>query len=70
MEYNNWRLLFSSVNLYEVELLKGFLNENQIESIIFNKKDSFYLIGEYELYVHIDNFIIAKHLHETLNERK
>jgi len=70
MQNENWRLLFSSNNLYEVELLRGYLIENQIESVILNKKDSLYLIGEYELYVALENLILAKHLLNKINERE
>jgi hypothetical protein len=37
--------------LYEVELVKGFLEEKGIESKILNQKDSAFLTGDIELYV-------------------
>lgn len=70
MESDNWQLIFSSNNLYEIEFFKNYLIENQIESIILNKRDSLYLFGDYELYVTTENLLIAKHLLNKLNERK
>ena len=48
----NWITIKSSNKLYELELLKGVLNENSIPSVILNKQDSSYLnFGEAELKV-------------------
>ncbi|MCX6231527.1 MAG: DUF2007 domain-containing protein [Bacteroidetes bacterium] len=64
----NWAPIFSSTKLYEIELLNGMLSENDIECFIFNKQDSIYLIGEIELYVHIDNIMKAKQLISKYNQ--
>ncbi len=53
---------------YKAELLKGLLNENEIEAVIINKKDSAYLFGELELYVHVDQVIKARHIIATTGE--
>ncbi|MFZ4400246.1 MAG: hypothetical protein ACOYO1_09445 [Bacteroidales bacterium] len=55
-----WALIFTSDQLYEIELLSGMLEENEIESVIINKQDSAYLIGDIELHIHIDNIMKAK----------
>jgi hypothetical protein len=41
--------------LYEVELVKGFLEEKGIESKILNQKDSAFLTGDIELYVNAED---------------
>jgi hypothetical protein len=44
-----------------VELLKHILKESDIEAIVLNKQDSFYVtIGEIELLVNRDEVIRAK----------
>ncbi|HRY32433.1 MAG TPA: DUF2007 domain-containing protein [Bacteroidales bacterium] len=48
---HNWVMIYSSPSLVEVEIRHGLLRSEDIESIIINKKDSFYLIGDIELYV-------------------
>ncbi len=48
---HNWVMIYSSSSLIEVELRHGLLQCEEIESIVVNKKDSLYLIGEVELYV-------------------
>jgi hypothetical protein len=48
---DNWKMVFSSNSAFEIELLVAVLKENQIESVVINKKDSMYLIGSIELYV-------------------
>jgi hypothetical protein len=59
---DEWILIFTSDHLYEIELISGMLEENEIESVIINKQDSAYLIGDIELHVHIDNIMKAKTL--------
>jgi|DewCreStandDraft_4_1066084.scaffolds.fasta_scaffold79817_2 hypothetical protein len=69
MENESWCLLLSSDQLYEIEFTKGYLSENDIDSVIVNKKDSLYLFGEYELYVSKDNLLKAKYLVSKINEK-
>ena len=57
----DWELLLSTNLPQEAELIKNLLEHNDIDSIILNKKDSFYVsIGEVELYVKRDDLIKAK----------
>ena len=58
----NWTLIYSSSQIYKTEILKGFLEENDILSVVINKKDSVYLFGEAELYVKVDDAFKAKQL--------
>lgn len=67
--YNDWVIVFTSPQIWEAELIKELLKQNDIESISLNKRDSAYLIGEVEIYVTTaDAFkakqIIQKHLSE------
>jgi hypothetical protein len=55
-----WVLIYTSNKMYEIEILKGLLLENNIESFVMNKQDSLYLIGEVELHVPIDDMLKAK----------
>ncbi|MCK4676969.1 MAG: DUF2007 domain-containing protein [Bacteroidales bacterium] len=57
-----WTKIYSSTLLYKVEILKGLLAENNIQSVIVNKKDSVYLIGEIELFVNVEDAFRAKQI--------
>ena len=65
----NWVKIFSTSESYKAEIHKGLLLENDIEAVIINKKDSAYLFGELELYVHVDNVLKAKRIITTHNEK-
>jgi len=67
---NNWVKITSSKQAYQIELLKGMLEENNIISVSINKKDSSYLaFGEIELFVDSKDLLQAKNLIKTQNER-
>ncbi|MHC1708311.1 MAG: DUF2007 domain-containing protein [Bacteroidales bacterium] len=61
-ENSNWVKIYSSSLVHEVEIFRGMLEENGIEAVIINKKDSAYLFGEAELYVTADDAFDAKQL--------
>lgn len=53
--------IFTSVQSFEVEVLKAKLEEHNIETYILNKQDSAYVvIGELELYVDASDIEAAK----------
>ncbi len=56
---DNWVQVYSSTYEHKVEIVKAVLQNVDIDSIILNKKDSFYLMGEIELYVNNDDVIRA-----------
>jgi len=56
---NDWQKVFSTPKGYLAEIIKGVLIENGIESIIINKQDSAYLLGEVEVYTRKDNLLKA-----------
>jgi hypothetical protein len=59
---DNWLKVYAAGQLYQVDLVKGILDQNGIESVIMNQSDSEFLLGEVELYVDIENFEEAKSL--------
>ena len=64
---NDWVVIFTTSKQYEVELVRGMLLENEIESVIVNKQDSSYLFGECELLVNRENILLAKTLIQNLD---
>jgi hypothetical protein len=49
---NNWAKIFTTRNSAEANIIKGMLEENDIEAVIMNKQDSSYLnFGNIEVYV-------------------
>jgi len=57
---NNWVNIHTVSQEYEAEIIKSILEENDIECVIVNKKDSAYLIGDLEIFVDVENAFIAK----------
>lgn len=48
----SWFKLYSTKNYFEANIIKGKLEENNIQAVILNRQDSSYLVfGEIELYV-------------------
>ena len=48
----NWKCVYTTDQVYKAEAVKDFLMEENIESVVVNKKDSAYTaFGEVELYV-------------------
>jgi hypothetical protein len=59
----DWFKLYTTRNYAEANIIKGMLEENNIEVVILNKLDSSYLsFGEIELYVPAHLKDIAKQL--------
>ena len=60
-----WHLLYTTSSFPEASIIKGMLEENQIEVMLLNKQDSSYLnFGEIELYVPEDITPVANSLLE------
>jgi hypothetical protein len=58
-----WFKLYSTKNYLEANIIKGKLEENNIQAVILNRQDSSYLvIGEVEIYVPVYLKDIALHL--------
>ena len=48
----NWKCVYVANQVYKAEAVKDFLMEENIQSVVVNKKDSAYTVfGEVELYV-------------------
>lgn len=48
----DWFLLYSTRNYLEANIIKGKLEDNNVQAVILNRQDSNYIfIGEIELYV-------------------
>ncbi len=52
---DGWKKIKTFGNMYQAELRKEVLDNNDINSVIVRKKDSAFLIGEIELHVEEDN---------------
>jgi hypothetical protein len=57
-----WVRIFETADSILIEISRSLLEESEIDSVIMNKKDSFYNFGEMELYVHRNNVIRAKQI--------
>jgi Putative prokaryotic signal transducing protein len=59
----DWFKLYNTKNYLEANIIKGKLEENNIQAVILNRQDSSYLvIGEVEIYVPVYLKDIALHL--------
>ena len=47
----NWQTIYKTELLYRAEIVKSYLSDESIESIVLDKKDSAYQFGHYELLV-------------------
>jgi len=54
--------VFSTGQEYLAALVRQMLSDNGIDAFILNKRDSFYQIGDIELYVNQDAVIRSKRL--------
>jgi hypothetical protein len=59
-----WSLVYTTNKLYEAEILREFLDDNEIEVFVLNKQDSSYLIGDIEVYSRPEDVMRAKLLIE------
>ena len=56
---HKWQTIYKTDLLYRAEIVKACLEDESIESIIFDKKDSAYQLGFYELKVNPDHILKA-----------
>lgn len=57
-----WTLVYTGVKIHEAELIKSLLENSNITSVIVNKQDSIYLIGDIELYVPVEDAFNANQI--------
>lgn len=55
----DWKKVYESEKLHRVEIVKAVLEDNGMQPILLNRKDSAYQIGYYELLVPVDNVLKA-----------
>ena len=66
MSQPKWSILKTSNQVFELEMMKGFLLENGIDAVVMNKQDSSYQVfGEGELLV---KEVDMKHAKKLLNQ--
>lgn len=58
----DWEKIYVTKQIHLAEIAKGLLDENGINAVIVNKKDSTYGFGEIELYVHRKDVLTAVNL--------
>lgn len=59
---DNWEAIYSTNQLYEAEMVKDMMADNEIECVIMNKQDSTYRFGEIEVCVPTAEVLRAKQL--------
>lgn len=59
----NWSKVFESTMQVRAEIVKGVLEEHQIQAVVLNKKETIYQIfGNYEVLVQQKDLIMANNL--------
>ena len=70
MSQTKWSILKASNQVFELEMMKGFLLENGIDAVVMNKQDSSYQVfGEGELLVKEEDIQRAEELLNQSDER-
>ena len=70
MNQTKWSILKASNQVFELEMMKGFLLENGIDAVVMNKQDSSYQVfGEGELLVKEEEVQRAEELLNQSDER-
>ena len=70
MSQKKWSILKTSNQVFELEMMKGFLLENGIDAVVMNKQDSSYQVfGEGELLVKKEDVQRAEKLLNQSDER-
>ena len=70
MSQTKWSILKASNQVFELEMMKGFLLENGIDAVVMNKQDSSYQVfGEGELLVKEEEVQRAEELLNQADER-
>lgn len=62
----NWEIIYSTNQLYQAEMIREMMEDNEIECVIMNKQDSAYGFGEIEVCVPVENVLVAKQLIQDL----
>ncbi len=60
----DWIKAYENNFIHRVEIVKLFLEDNEIDCVLVDKKGSAYPLGTYHLFVNRDNILKAKKLIE------
>ena len=55
----DWQKVYTTPNLYRVEIVRGILEENELAPVLVDKRDSAYHIGHFEIYVQPEHVLRA-----------
>ncbi|WMN12526.1 DUF2007 domain-containing protein [Marivirga salinae] len=55
----NWKTVYKTDKLYQVQIVKDYLQDKDLQPIIVDKKDSAYQLGYYEIVVTVDEVMRA-----------
>jgi hypothetical protein len=65
---SSWQKVYEDTIAYRAEMVKAILEENDLQAIVLNKKDTAYQFGDYEVLVHPDAVLKAiKIINEEIN---
>ena len=56
----HWQQVYITDKIHRAEIVRSILDDNQIASVIVDKRDSSYLVGDIELYVRPEDVILSK----------
>jgi adenylosuccinate synthase len=59
---DNWEVIYTTNQVYDADIVKEVMADNDIECVIMNKLDSSYGFGEIEVCVSTENTFKAKQL--------
>jgi hypothetical protein len=66
-----WTCVYISDKVHQVEMIRAILRENEIDSVILDKRDSVYItVGDIELFVPEENAILARVIIEQNQDDK
>ncbi len=58
---SGWKCIYFSNQLHKIEIVRSVLNDNDIKSVVIDKRDSSYvMVGDIEVYVSSEDVILAK----------
>ena len=56
-----WQCIYFSNQFQRIEIVRALLDENNIKNVIIDKRDSSYImVGDIEVYVPLEDSILAK----------
>jgi hypothetical protein len=62
----DWVPIYSTDKLYQAEIIKQVLADNQIAAFVLNQRDSVYQFGNIEICVKRGDIIRAKHILKSI----